>query len=176
MRLTSLFSFAGLFLVAAPHRTATAGSDLPSLLAAGQRLIHQKQPVPDDPLAGLPTGDGDRDDQHDHGKTSNKGAHSCRLNANPANSHEVGDLRATLAFVQRGPQAWPCPSRPGPSAEVRLRIAVDGSGKITDAQAAGGDANVAAALAKKLVGQSIAPRPEGPTQGTVVLGFASSRK
>jgi hypothetical protein len=53
---------------------------------------------------------------------------------------------------------------------------VDGSGRITDVQPAGGDAGVAGALGKKLTGQSIAPRPEGPTQGTVVLSFASGKK
>jgi hypothetical protein len=173
MRRPSLLILAGLFLLAAPQQRAAAEPELPTLLVSGQSLIRQKQQVPDDPLAGLPAEGGD---QQDRGKGSSKGTHACRLNANPANAREVGDLRATLAFVQLGPKAWPCPARPGQIAEVRLRIAVDSSGRITEVQPAGGDASLAAALGKKLAGQSIAPRPEGPTQGTVVLSFGGGKK
>jgi hypothetical protein len=176
MRSAVLFIITGLVLSPAPKATAAAKSDGLSVLASSEGLVRQKEPVPDDPLAGLPTSSaGDENNQHDRAKPTSKSSRSCRLNANPANARNVGDLRATLAFVQRGPQAWPCP-QPGQSTEVRLRVAVDVEGRITDVQPAGGDATVAGGLAQKLVGQSIAPRPQGPTQGTVVLSFAAGRK
>jgi hypothetical protein len=193
-----LFILSGLLLLA-DRATAAAMETIPSLLVSGQSVILPKRPVPDDPLAGLPTRAGDRNEHHrwgkscnkgardcrlaggrnDHhhrGKTGNKGARACRLRTNPADSHEVGDLRATLAFVLQGPEAWPCPSRQGRSAKVRLRISVDGSGRITDVQRASGDESVTADLATRLIGRSIAPRPEGPTEGTVVVRFANSRR
>jgi hypothetical protein len=55
-------------------------------------------------------------------------------------------------------------------------VTVDVDGRITGVEAAGGDPAVASGLAKKLVGQSITPRPEGPTKGTVVLTFTSPKK
>lgn len=176
MRSAVLFIITGLVLSPTPKATAAAKSDRLSILASSEGLIRQKEPVPDDPLAGLPTSNAsDEDNQHDRAKPNGKSSRSCRLNANPANARNVGDLRATLAFVERGPQAWPCPQQ-GQNAEVRLRVAVDVEGRITDVQPAGGDAAIAGGLAKKLIGQSIAPRPQGPTQGTVVLSFTAGRK
>lgn len=164
-RASRLIFFSGLLLLAVRSQSAAAaGTELP-----------RRQIVPDDPLAGLPTGD-EPANQPARGKPTGKGAHACQVNANAANNREIGDLRATLAFLQRGPRSWACPAEQGRGGEVRLRIAVDGTGRITEVQPAGGDGNVAAALAKKLVGQAIAPRPDGPTQGTVVLSFASGKK
>jgi hypothetical protein len=174
MRCAFLFSFTAPLLVPALESSATTQSEAPELLASAPGLIRQKQQVPDDPLAGLPgTGD-DRGDQG--GKNGGKGVRSCRISANPANPREIGDLRATLAFVERGPKAWPCPPTQAATTEVRLTIAVDGSGRITSTEPAGGDRNLAAAMAKRLVGQAISPRPEGPTRGTVVLGIAGIKK
>ncbi|HEX7501084.1 MAG TPA: hypothetical protein VF524_12380 [Polyangia bacterium] len=195
MRQTPLLILTGLLLLA-DRATAAAIETLPPVLVSGQSLILPKRPVPDDPLAGLPTGAGDRNDHDRRGKTCNKGARAhclagghhhrgkignkgtrvCRLNTRPADSREVGDLRATLAFVLQGPEAWPCPSHQGRNAKIRLRILVDDTGKITDVQQAGGDASVTADLAKRLIGRSIAPRSEGPTEGTVVLRFAANRR
>jgi hypothetical protein len=177
MRRASLFLFSGLLLLTAGSvRAAATGTDVSSALVSGQGLVRQKQAVPDDPLAGLPTGEDEQNDGHDRGKPAGKGGRMCQVNANAANNREVGDLRATLAFLKRGPKSWACPSQQGRGSELRLRIAVDGNGLVTDVQPAGGDGNVASAIAKKLVGQSITPRPEGPTQGTVVVSFARSKK
>lgn len=175
MRPALLFVIITWVLSATPHATAATTSDFASLLVSGDGLIRQKQPVPDDPLAGLPTGDGDQSGRPGSAKSSSKSARSCRLDARPANTRDVGDLRATLAFVKRGPQAWACPQAGQPS-DVRLRVTVDIHGRITEVEAAGGDPAVASGLAKKLVGQSITPRPEGPTKGTVVLSFTSPKK
>lgn len=175
MRPALLFVIAAWALSATPHATAATKSDFASLLVSGDGLIRQKQPIPDDPLAGLPTGGGDENDRPGSAKTSSKASHSCRLDARPANSRDVGDLRATLAFVKRGPQAWACPQS-GQASDVRLRVTVDVDGRITEVEPAGGDPAVAGSLAKKLVGQSITPRPEGPTKGTVVLSFTGHKK
>ena len=161
-------------LFAAPPAGATTRSELSGLLVSAPVLIREKQQVPDDPLAGLPTGKDDEGGQR--GRTGNKGARSCRLEAAPADPREVGDLRATLAVVKRGPKAWPCPPRQAEGGGVRLRLAVDSNGKITDVEPAGGDASTAAAVAKKLVGHTIAPRLDRPTLGTTVLTFTSGKR
>jgi hypothetical protein len=138
---------------------------------SGQQLTAPRWTVPDDPLAGLPEEGGDRNGQRDRGKNVSKAGRSCQIDAKAADTRSVGDLRATLAFVERGPRAWPCPQRP--LADLRLAMTVDGSGRISEVRHSGGDDAVAAALAKRLVGKSISPRPQGPTEGTVVLSFSA---
>ena len=113
---------------------------------------------------------GGRSEQSHRSGTAGK-ASACQLAAKPGNSRDVGDLRATLAFVLLGPEEWQCPARPGHRAKARLRISVDGSGRITRVQAVSGDAGIAD-LAQTLAGQSIEPRPDGPTEGTVMVRFA----
>ena len=153
--------------------SAAAGPAIPPLVLSGHGLISPKQPVPDDPLAGLPTDDGS---SRGHGKGGSGATNrSCALKASAANERDVGDLRATLAFVKYGPQAWPCPGR-ADRGEVRLRITIDGAGKVTAVEPAAGDASIATAIAKRLAGKSVAPRPEGATVGIVVLTFAPAKR
>jgi hypothetical protein len=139
--------------------------------ATSHDLIRQKQQVPDDPLAGLPTDEG-----HGHGKGSSGTASkaTCAVKANAANDRDIGDLRATLAFVKYGPRSWPCPARSA-TPDVRLRIGIDEAGKIATVMPASGDRTTANAIAKRLQGKSIGPRAEGATVGIVVVTFASSR-
>jgi hypothetical protein len=148
---------------------ATAAVAATGPLAAEGGLVRPRRPVPDDPLDGLPSEDPGRP-----GKTGNRAAASCKIDAAPANPRAVGDLRATLAFVQRGPKAWPCPAR-SPAGTVGLRITIDSAGKITGVEAALGDPATAAGIAKKLTGKTIAPRTEGGTTGTVLLSFAAAK-
>jgi hypothetical protein len=171
----SVFLFACL-PVALPATTANAAVGPAPLLASSHGLIQQKQPVPDDPLAGLPTGDNDDHSHHKTGASKGAGVSLCGLEAAPANAREVGDLRATLAFVERGPKSWPCPKDRSLAGEIRLQVAVDGSGKITYAAPATGDSSVASAIGKKLLGQSISPRTAGATRGVVVLTFLSKKR
>jgi hypothetical protein len=56
-----------------------------------------------------------------------------------------------------------------------LRITVESNGKITAAEPVGAAADVAAAIAKKLTGKSIAGRREGSTVGTVWLTFTPGK-
>jgi len=143
----------------------------PATHATSHDLIRPKQQVPDDPLAGLPTDDGR---SHGKGGSGASGKAACAVKANAANDRDIGDLRATLAFVKHGPTSWPCPARSA-SADIRLRIGIDGAGKITTAESVSGESSIANAMAKRLPGKSIGPRAEGATVGIVVVTFASSR-
>ena len=172
MRRALPFALIALFI--SPPLTAASDLEDSGLFALAPGLIHDKRQVPDDPLAGLPTGAGD--DSGQRGKSGGRGARSCRVDAAAANPREIGDLRATLAFVKRGLKVWPCPPRQVDGGGIRLQIAVDSSGKITNVEPAGGDAGTATALARKLVGRTVAPRLDRPTLGTTVLSFTSSKR
>jgi hypothetical protein len=170
MRHARVFALlACLFAAALVPNAATGAVDATGPLAWQSGAIRPRQPVPDDPLAGLPS----EDDQPGRGK-SGKGAAVCKLDGTPASARDIGDLRAALAFVQRGPKSWPCPAR-ATSKTVGLRITVDGSGKITAVEAATGDVAIATSLAKKLTGKSIAPRAQGATTGTVLVTFVLTK-
>lgn len=152
---------------------ATARPAIPPLIVSGQGLVSPKQPVPDDPLAGLPTEDGGNRERGKNGSRS--GSSTCSLKASAANERDIGDLRATLAFVKHGPQAWPCPGR-ADRGDIRLRISIDGAGKVTAVDPTAANASVAAAIAKRVVGKFVSPHPEGSTVGTVVLTFTPGKQ
>jgi hypothetical protein len=151
--------------------SAKSAIDTLGPLAADHGPIRARRDVPDDPLAGLPTEDSGRPGRR---KDDNRTARRCKLDARAANPLDIGDLRATLAFVQRGPRAWPCPPQ-AKDRSVGLRITVEDSGKITTVETTAGNVAVAASIAKKLTGKSIAPRPQGATTGNVVLTFLPPR-
>jgi hypothetical protein len=168
-----------LFLVLlAPGLTASRASAAvgPAELLADNGLVRARRQVPDDPLAGLPSEDGGRPSRPGKsGKAaSGKPPATCSVDGQPANPRDIGDLRATLAVVQRGPKYLPCPAQP-PSAGIGLRITVDGNGKITAAEPLGRTPEVSASIAKKLSGKSIAARREGATTGTVWLVFTPNK-
>jgi hypothetical protein len=139
-------------------------------------LIRARQHVPDDPLAGLPPENGGRPSRSSRGgkAAAAKTAATCSVDGRPANPRDIGDLRATLAVVQRGPKIVACPAQ-SLDATIGLRITVDGAGKITAAEPLGAAAEVAAAMAKRLSGKSIAARRDGATTGTVWLVFTPKR-
>jgi hypothetical protein len=140
-------------------------------LALDAAPIRPRRQVPDDPLAGLPTDD---DGRPGKGKGGTGKPATCNVDAKAANPRDIGDLRAALAFVGRGPRSWPCPPR-STGGSAGLRITIDGAGKITAAEPAGSSSEVATAIAKKLTGKSIAPRAEGATTGTVMLTFTPGK-
>ncbi len=154
----------------APSASAATAAVTGPLLVSGQNLIRTKQQVSDDPLDGLPTDDGD------HRGLPKAGGHrraTCAVDASPANYRDIGDLRAALAFVKHGPASWPCPAR-GAQSDTRLRIGIDGDGRIAVCEPVAGNPAVASAMAKRLIGKSIARRPAGATSGIVVLTFRKS--
>jgi len=164
--LTSLL----LFWLGSPGGT-WASPVTPPAVVSGEGLVHAKQSVPDDPLAGLPSDDGG---ERSPGKKPHSGKSACAINAAPSSNREIGDLRAALAFVKLGPSAWACPER-SDHAEIGLRISIDGDGKITAAEDVAGEAGVANAIAKRLLGKAVDPRAEGPTVGVVVLKFTNGK-
>ena len=151
---------------------ASAAIEACAPLALESNPIRPRRQVPDDPLAGLPTDDGGKTGRGKGGP--GKGANLCKLDARPANGQDIGDLRAALAFVERGPRSWPCPG-PASGNGIGLRIAIDGDGKVTAAEPAGGEPGLAAAIAKRLSGKSIAPRPQGATTGLALLTFSAGK-
>jgi len=157
--------------VFAPSQAVAAGTTASPPILFGHGLIRPKQQVPDDPLAGLPSDDGSG-----HGKGSGGGSAraACAVKVAAADDRDIGDLRATLAFVKHGPRSWPCPPRTSQT-ELRLRIGIDGAGTITTAEPVAGDSSIASAMAKRLTGKTIGPRAEGATVGMVVLTFATGR-
>lgn len=156
-------------IASAPSTAATAPAAGP-LLVFGHNLIRPKQQVSDDPLDGLPTDDGD---QRGHSKGGGHRRTTCAVDGSPADYRDIGDLRAALAFVKHGPASWPCPVRAAQS-ETRLRMDIDGDGKITACEPIAGAPAVVGAMAKRLIGKSIARRPAGATTGIVVLTFRKS--
>lgn len=152
--------------------TANANIEASGPLALDGNPIRPRRDVPDDPLAGLPSEDDGRPGKSKHGR--GRTTVSCNLGAGAANPRDIGDLRATLAFVQRGPSTWPCPPRTAGNS-AGLRITIDGTGKITTAEPVGPASEVAAAIAKRLLGKAIAPRAEGSTTGTVMLTFTRGK-
>jgi len=159
-------------LLALVSTAATAGIEATGPLALDSNPIRPRRQVPDDPLAGLPSEDLGRPGRGKSG--AGKSSALCKVDGKPANARDIGDLRAALAFVERGPKSWPCPAR-STGNSPGLRITIDGAGKITAVEPAGGNSDVASAIAKKLTGKSIAPRPQGSTTGTVLLTFSASK-
>jgi len=170
---TSLFHILVPSLLAQPLDPAMAAArpEVPPFGISGNGLISQKHSVPDDPLAGLPTDDGGG--RGKGGPSAN--SRTCALRASAANERDIGDLRATLAFIKFGPQSLVCPAR-ADKTDVRLRIKIDGAGMVTSVEALAGDPVMAAAIGKRLSGKSVAPRPEGTTVGVVVLTFAPGKR
>jgi hypothetical protein len=142
-------------------------------LVSSHDLIRAKQQIPDDPLAGLPSDDGNHGG---HGKGSARGSSraACAVTVSAANERDIGDLRAALALLKHGPKSLPCPVRAAPS-DMQMRISIDGDGKITAAEPAAGDRGVANTVAKRLAGKSIGPWAAGATVGIVVVTFTSGK-
>jgi hypothetical protein len=129
--------------------------------------------VPLDPLAGLP------EEESDQGKgrrgrernaQSAGGKATCRLEARPESEREVGDLRAAVAVIQRGPRTVPC--TPAQIATpLRLRLAIDGGGKITSVERLSGDEKLGESLGRKLVGQISLSKVTSATTGVARIGL-----
>jgi hypothetical protein len=134
-------------------------------------LISDRRQIPPDPLGGLPEEEPDRRPHgRDKGK-SGQGAGSkttCRLEAKPENDREVGDLRAAVAVIQRGPRTAPCTAAQMAS-PLRLRVSIDGQGKITAVERLSGDEKLGDDLAARLVGQVSQSKITSATTGVAQI-------
>lgn len=141
-------------------------------------LISDRRQVPPDPLAGLPE---EEPDQHRRGRDKDRngqGAHghdaggkpTCRLEARPENDREVGDLRAAVAVIQRGPRTAPCTSSQTAN-PLRLRLSIDSAGKITAVERLSGDEKLGDDLGHRLLGQVSLSKVTSATTGVAQISL-----
>jgi hypothetical protein len=90
----------------------------------------------------------------------------CSVQLTPGKSQNLGDSKALLAVVRRVAEQEGC-ARIKPGSLVRLRITVDGAGKIAKVERLTGDETVAAAIANKLTGRSSATTAQAAPEGTL---------
>jgi hypothetical protein len=134
-------------------------------------LIRDRRQIPPDPLGGLPDEDPDRGPRgRDKGKNGQGagGKASCRLEAQPESDREVGDLRAAVAVMQRGPRTTPCTAAQIAN-PLRLRLTIDGAGKITTIERLSGDEKLGDDLAARLVGQVSQSKVTSATTGVAQI-------
>jgi hypothetical protein len=139
-------------------------------------LISDRRQVPPDPLAGLPEEepdprrrgrDKDRNGQGARGHDTG-GKPICRIEAKPESDREVGDLRAAVAVIQRGPRTEPCTAAQAAN-PLRLRLSIDSGGKITAVEILSGDEKLGDDLGRKLVGQVSLSKVTSATTGVAQI-------
>jgi hypothetical protein len=135
--------------------------------------ISDRRQVPPDPLAGLPEEEPVQRRRSRDREKNGQGAGSkttCRLEARPESDREVGDLRAAVAVIQRGPRTAPCPSAQMAN-PLRLRLSIDSAGKITAVERLSGDEKLADDLMRKLVGQVSLSKVTSATAGVAQISL-----
>lgn len=134
-------------------------------------LISDRRQIPPDPLGGLPEEDPERRPRgRDKGKNGQGagGKPTCRLEAKPESDREVGDLRAAVAVIQRGPRTAPCTAAQMAN-PLRLRLSIDSTGKITAVERLSGDEKLGNDLAARLVGQVSQSKITSATTGVAQI-------
>ena len=152
-----------------PRHAVAAQADR-STAARSTGLIRDRRQVPPDPLAGLPEEEPeqrrrgrDKERNHDAG-----GRATCRLEAKPESDREVGDLRAAVAVIQRGPRTEPCTAAQIAN-PLRLRLSIDSEGKITAVEKLSGDDKLGDELGRRLVGQVSLSKVSSATTGVAQI-------
>jgi hypothetical protein len=84
----------------------------------------------------------------------------------PGKSKSLGDSKALLAVIRRVADQQGC-AQAKPGSTLRLRITVDGAGKIAKVERLAGDEAVAAAIANKLTGESSATVARAAPEATL---------
>ena len=141
--------------------------------ATGERttgFISDRRQVPPDPLAGLPQ---EEPGPKRHGRDRERNAANkatCRLEAKPESDREIGDLRAAVAVIQRGPKTVPCTSGQTTN-PLRLRLSMDGAGKIAAVERLSGDEKLAGDLVRRLLGQVSLSKVTSATTGVAQIGL-----
>jgi hypothetical protein len=133
-------------------------------------LIRDRRQVPPDPLAGLPEEEpGPKRRSREKERSAGTKA-TCRLEARPENDREVGDLRAAVAVIQRGPKTAPCAAAQTVN-PLRLRLSIDSGGKITAVERLSGDPKLGDDLGRKLVGQVSLSKVTSATAGVAQINL-----
>jgi len=157
-------------------RHALAGQTDRATGAPPTGLIRDRRQVPSDPLAGLPEEEPeqrrrgrDRNGQSAHGHDAG-GKATCRLETKPESDREVGDLRAAVAVIQRGPRTALC-TAVHIANPLRLRLSIDSEGKITAVERLSGDEKLGDKLGRSLVGQVSLSKVTSATTGVARIGL-----
>jgi Ca-activated chloride channel family protein len=93
-----------------------------------------------------------------------KKAPVCSVKVTPGKSQHLGDSKALLAVIRRIVEQQGCAHAGG---TIRLRITVDGAGKITKVEHLAGDETIAAAITSKLTGESSTTAAQTAPEGTL---------
>ena len=101
-------------------------------------------------------------------KSSDKDAKApvCSVNLIPGKRQSLGDSKALLAVIRRVAEQQGC-AQTKPGSSLRLRITVDGAGKIVKAERLDGDETLATAIINKLTGESSATTAKAAPEGTL---------
>ena len=138
-------------------------------------LISDRRQVPPDPLAGLPE---EEPGPKRRGREKERSAGTkatCRLGARPENDREVGDLRAAVAVIQRGPKTAPCTAARTVN-PLRLRLSIDSGGKITAVERLSGDEKLGDDLGRRLVGQVSLSKVTSATTGIAQISLGRAAR
>ena len=103
------------------------------------------------------------------GKAKDKAG--CKVTVKVDKAENAGDTQALRELVEKAAQGVTC----GPAAPLKLRITIDGSGKITKVEVVSGDRQLGAVLARKLTGATSATRATGADQTTVEVTITAEK-
>jgi Ca-activated chloride channel family protein len=103
-------------------------------------------------------------DEAENKAAKDKKGQVCSVKVTPGKSQSLGDSKALLAIVRRVVEQQGC-AQAKPGSTLRLRITVDGAGKIAKVERLAGDEAVAAAIANKLTGESSATTAKAASEG-----------
>jgi hypothetical protein len=90
----------------------------------------------------------------------------CSVKVTPGKTQNLGDSKALLAVIRRVAAQQGC-SQAKPGSTLRLRITVDGAGKIARVERLNGDEAIATAIANKLTGESSTTTAKAAPEGTL---------
>jgi hypothetical protein len=165
--------------IAYSHATGAPTAAAPHAMkrAASPQWMYAPAPVSAAPISMLkePASEtraaGKGGSAHDLAKSSNKAARdemapACSVRVTPGKSKSLGDSKALLAVIRRVADQQGC-AQAKPGSTLRLRITVDGAGKIAKVERLAGDEAVAAAIANKLTGESSATVARAAPEATL---------
>jgi Ca-activated chloride channel homolog len=90
----------------------------------------------------------------------------CTVKVTPGKSQNLSDSKALLTVIRRVTAQQGC-SQAKPGSTLRLRITVDGAGKIAKVERLNGDEAIATAIANKLTGESSTTTAKAAPEGTL---------
>jgi Ca-activated chloride channel homolog len=108
------------------------------------------------------------DDYLKAGKVAKKSKQdTCAVGVKIEKAENAGDTQALRALVEQTVKALGC----SPTGTTRLRITIDGSGKLVRVQVVSGDKSLGASLVKKLADKISATRAAGKNNATVEISI-----